>query len=249
MLKIDILGVQVDAIDKAGLEDAITKYVRDEAKAVLAYANINAINLARKEKEFRTFLNGTSVLYCDGEGVRVGARILGSTLPPRVALTRWIWDLCSLCVERRFSVFFLGSTGEVLDKAVANVRERFPTLLIGGHHGYFQKVGPESDAVVEMIKRSKPNLLFVGFGMPAQEHWISRNLGRLDANVVLSAGSMIDYVAGAKGVAPAWMSDIGLEWLYRLIQEPQRLWKRYLIGNPGFILRVVIQRLKRERQA
>ena len=249
MSKIDILGVQVDAIAKAGLEDAITNYVRDEAKAVLAYANINAINLARKGKEFRKFLNGSSILYCDGEGVRVGARILGSTLPPRVALTRWIWDLCALCVEQRFSVFFLGSRKENLDKAVANVKGRFPTLLIAGsHHGYFQKVGPESDAIVEMIRRSKPNLLFVGLGMPELEYWISRNLERLDANVVLPAGSMIDYVAGVKDVAPAWMSDIGWEWLYRLIQEPQRLWKRYLIGNPGFVLRVLVQRVSRGRE-
>lgn len=250
MPKVDILGVHVDAIDKAGLEDAITNYVRGEAKAVIAYANIHAINLARKDMEFRKFLNGSSLLYCDGEGVRVGARILGSTLPPRVALTRWIWNLCALCVEQRFSVFFLGSTGEVLDKAVAKLKRRFPALLIAGsHHGYFQKVGPESDAVIEVINRLRPNLLFVGFGMPAQEHWISRNLERLDVNVVLPAGSMIDYVSGAKGVAPAWMSDIGLEWLYRLIQEPQRLWKRYLIGNPGFVLQVLAQRLKRGRQA
>jgi N-acetylglucosaminyldiphosphoundecaprenol N-acetyl-beta-D-mannosaminyltransferase len=98
-----------------------------------------------------------------------------------------------LCVEQRFSVFFLGGTKVNVDNAIKKLRERFPTLLIvGSHHGYFQKVGPESDAVVEMINTVKPNLLFVGFGMPAQEYWISRNLERLDANAVLPAGSMID---------------------------------------------------------
>lgn len=249
MPKIDIAGVNVDAIDRAGLEGAITDCVRSQAKAVVAYANINAINLARKDEEFRKFLNGASLLYCDGEGVRVGARILGSTLPHRVALTRWIWELCALCEREGFTVFFLGGTREVLDKAVANVKETFPALsIVGSHHGYFQKVGSESDAVAEMINNVKPNLLFVGFGMPTQEYWIGRNFERLKAHVILPAGSMLEYVARVKGVAPAWMSGIGLEWLYRLIQEPQRLWKRYLIGNPGFILQVLIQRLKGGRQ-
>ena len=250
MPKVDILGVRVDVISKTEIESAITEYARNRRNAVVAYANIHAINIAHRDVGFRDFLNQAALLYCDGEGVRLGARILGSTLPPRVALTRWVWDLCALCEEHEFSIFLLGSTGEVLDKAIAKLKERFPALLIAGScHGYFQKVGPESDAVVEMINRSKPNLLFVGFGMPTQEHWISRNLERLDTNLILPAGAMIDYIAEVRGVAPSWISGIGWEWLYRLIQEPQRLWKRYLVGNPGFIFRVLVQRLKKGRQS
>ena len=249
MPKIDILGVHVDVVDRVGLHREIEENISHHGKKVLAYANVNALNIARRDERFREFLNRCSVVYCDGEGVRLGAQILGRKLPPRVVLTYWIWELCRLVEKNGYTMYLLGSTEQVVNKAVANLKSRFPRLVVAGwHHGYFQKSGPESDAVVEMINRTKPNLLFVGFGMPMQEHWISDNLARLEANVILPAGSMIDYTAGMKGIAPSWMSGNGMEWLYRLVEEPGRLWKRYLVGNPMFLVRVLLQRLVKGRQ-
>jgi N-acetylglucosaminyldiphosphoundecaprenol N-acetyl-beta-D-mannosaminyltransferase len=246
MPKVDILGVHVDSIDTDGLHEAIIRSVRERRKDVYAYINVHAINIARRDTRFRNFLNKCHIVYCDGEGVRIGARILGSHLPPRVVLTYWIWELCKLFSEERFSVFLLGASEKHVQEAVTRVKKKYPDVdIAGAYHGYFEKQGKENDRVVEMVNNAKPNVLFVGFGMPAQEMWIEENFHRLSANVILPAGSMIDYTAGEKGLAPSWMSNNGMEWLYRFFQEPGRLWKRYLIGNPMFMLNVLVQSWKR----
>jgi len=210
---------------------------------MFSYLNVHALNLACVNPRFRNILNNAAVTYCDGEGVRIGARLLGSRLPQRTVLTYWIWDLCALFQEHAVSVYFLGGTDEVVAGAVGLIKERFPRLEIkGSHHGYFRKSGPESDAVVNDVNRAAPDVLFVGFGMPAQEFWIDENRSALRVGAVLPSGSMIDYIAGTRTPAPAWMADHGLEWLFRLLKEPGRLWQRYLVGNPLFLIRVLGQR-------
>lgn len=248
MHKVNILGVQVDSIDTDGLHAAIAESIRQQRKDIYAYVNINAINITQKDKRFRDFLNGAHIVYCDGEGVRLGGKILGYSLPPRVVLTYWIWELCEFCEKEGFSLFFLGATQQYVEEAVQRVRERFPKINIAGSHpGFFPKNGIESDEVVEIINQAKPNILIVGFGMPMQEFWIEENYPNLKANVILPAGSMIDYTAGRKGFAPKWMANNGMEWLYRFFQEPGRLWKRYLIGNPSFMLKVILDSLQERK--
>lgn len=246
MPKVNILGVDVNVIDTGGLHSAIVESVRRRRKDVYAYVNINAINIAQRDARFNAFLNRCHVVYCDGEGVRLGARILGFHLPPRIVLTYWIWDLCRLFETEQFSVFFLGATEQYVQEAVGRVRERFPSIrIVGSHHGYFTKTGSESEKVIEMIEQADPDILIVGFGMPTQEFWIEENLDRLPARVILPAGSMIDYTAGRKGLAPKWMANHGMEWVYRFFQEPGRLWKRYLIGNPSFMFRILLELLRK----
>ena len=250
MPKIDILGVHVDVIDREGLHREIEESINRHEKKVMAYVNVHAMNIAQRDWKFREFLNRSSVVYCDGEGVRLGARILGYRLPPRIVLTYWIWELCSLMEKDGYTMYLLGSTEQALQKATANLKSKFPRLVIAGwHHGYFHKSGLESVSVIDAINKAKPNVLFVAFGMPTQELWIDDNLDRLETNLILPAGSMIDYVAGMKGIAPSWMSGHGMEWLYRLFEEPGRLGKRYLVGNPVFLMRVLLQRLMKGRQA
>ncbi len=246
MPKVNILGVRVDSIDTEGLHTAIANTINQRRKDIYAYVNINAINIAQANKRFRDFLNRAHIVYCDGEGVRLGGKILGYALPPRVVLTYWIWELCEFCEKEGFSLFFLGATQQYVEEAVQHIRARFPKInVVGSHHGFFPKNGKESDAVVEIINQAKPNILIVGFGMPMQEFWIEENMPALKANVILPAGSMIDYTAGRKGFAPKWMANNGMEWLYRFFQEPGRLWKRYLIGNPSFMLNVVLDSLQK----
>jgi N-acetylglucosaminyldiphosphoundecaprenol N-acetyl-beta-D-mannosaminyltransferase len=241
---VDILGVRVNGIDRAGLERELLDGVRNGQPRVLMYANIHAINVAQGDERFRKILNSDSLTYCDGEGVRWGARMLGKHLPKRTALTTWIWDVCRLMEQNNLSVFFLGGEEEVSARACTVIRDRFPALrIVGRHHGYFRHTGPESDAVIRLIASGAPDVLFVGFGIPLQEYWIEQNRAQLKASVIFTAGSMIEYVAGVKKSAPAWMADHGLEWFHRLLHEPRRLWRRYLIGNPLFLLRVIRQRL------
>ncbi len=246
MPKVDILGVHVDVIDTHGLHAAIAGSIKNQHKDTYAYVNVNAINIAQVDKRFRDFLNRSHVVYCDGEGVRLGGKFLGVSLPPRVVLTYWIWELCEFCQSEGYTMFFLGATAQNVNEAVQNVRARFPRIrILGSHHGYFEKEGRESDDVVDLIRQAKPNVLVVGFGMPVQEFWIEENFSRLSANVILPAGSMIDYTAGRKGLAPEWMATNGMEWLYRFFQEPSRLWKRYLIGNPLFMIKILVESISR----
>lgn len=236
-------------VDKESLHAAIHASIAGNLTDVFAYSNINAINLAQEDQSLRDFLNRAHVVYCDGEGVRLGARLLGFHLPPRIVLTYFIWELCRDAEARGYKLFFLGSESDKVNEAVRRIRDRFPLIrIVGCHHGFFPKTGEESDRVVEIIRAARPDILFVGFGMPLQENWIAANLHRLEVKAILPCGSMIDYAAGQKSLAPAWMSDHGLEWLYRLGQEPGRLWKRYLIGNPLFLLRVLWQSWMREKR-
>jgi N-acetylglucosaminyldiphosphoundecaprenol N-acetyl-beta-D-mannosaminyltransferase len=244
MPKRDILGVHLDVIDRDGLHEGISATIDNGRQDVYAYANIHAINLAGTLPRFRDFLNSAHVLYCDGEGVRLGARILGFALPQRVVLTYWAWDLCAYALKHGYSLFFLGAEEQVIRKAAENAVQRLPGLkVVGFHHGYFQKSGPENEAVVDMINAAAPDILLVGFGMPLQEEWIEANRSRLRVHAILPSGSLFDYMSGLKSVAPAWMANHGMEWAYRLFQEPIRLWKRYLVGNPLFFSRILAKRL------
>lgn len=250
MAKVVVAGVGVDIVDKQGLHAAITRCVKAGGHAVYAYANIHAVNLSYTDRAFSEFLRTAAITYCDGEGLRLGARILGTVLPPRVVLTYWIWDLCDLCERKGYSMFFLGSTPGNVERAVQEIRLKHPSLLVAGyHHGFFEKTGRENERVLEMIRSAHPHLLFVGFGMPLQEQWIADNLERISANVILPSGSMIDYIAGRKRAAPKWMANHGMEWLFRLLQEPRRLWRRYLVGNMLFMFRVVLQMVRARASA
>jgi N-acetylglucosaminyldiphosphoundecaprenol N-acetyl-beta-D-mannosaminyltransferase len=243
MQGIDILGVKVDGVDQRGLQKMILAEARAFQRRIFAYVNVHALNLAHSNQEFHRFLNDADVVYCDGEGIRLAARVLGSHLPPRVVLTHFVWDLCAACEREGLSVYVLGSQAPTLKAAIEAMRIRHPALqIVGWHHGYFVKSGSPSEQVIELINTAQPNLLFVGFGMPLQERWLSENVSRLQVGAILPCGSMIDYASGEKSVAPAWMADNGMEWAYRLLQEPRRLWKRYLIGIPWFFCRVVKQR-------
>jgi N-acetylglucosaminyldiphosphoundecaprenol N-acetyl-beta-D-mannosaminyltransferase len=244
MPEVEIVGVGIDVMDKHGVEDAIAECIRRGEKGVFAYANINTMNLAQRNERLKTFLNSAAVVYCDGEGVRLGASLLGYRLPPRIVLTYWIEDLCRMCVQEGFSLFLLGGREESAAAAAERIRRKYPALrLAGWHHGYFAKNGPENDEVVARINAASPDILVVAFGIPLQEYWIEENMQRLKARAILPAGSLIEYLAGRKSTAPAWMSNNGMEWVYRLFQEPGRLWKRYILGNPLFVVRVLRQRL------
>jgi N-acetylglucosaminyldiphosphoundecaprenol N-acetyl-beta-D-mannosaminyltransferase len=245
MANVDVLGVGVAPIDEAQLLAEVRCALANRRGSLFAYINVNAINLAHDLPWFRDFLNSAECAYCDGEGVRFGAGILGRMLPARIALTYFFWEICAEAARNDYSIYLLGSHDHILSEAVTRIQARYPGLRIAGtHHGYFAKDGTASEEVVAEVNAAKPDLLFVGFGMPLQEEWLQRYRSSIAVGAVFPCGSMIDYASGLKSIAPRWMRRNGMEWLYRLFQEPVRLWKRYLVGNPLFIIRVIRQRLR-----
>jgi len=239
----DVLGVRVDDVSREELVALVLSLVASGDCHRVMYANVHVLNVAYRDLDLRRVLNQADLVYCDGAGVRVGARLLGYELAERMTGADWIHDLCQACRQARLTLYFLGGRPGVAGEAAAALTAKYPGLnVVGTHHGHYALDGPQNEAVIAEIRRLRPDILLVGFGTPLQERWIDRNFERLDVPVVWAVGALVDFVAGRKTRAPRWMLDRGLEWLYRLWTEPGRLWSRYLIGNPLFIVRVLRQR-------
>jgi len=245
--RITVLGVNVDTIDLKALLKRCNSLISRKKKAKIMYANIHTMNLAHRNIRYRDALNKADLVYCDGEGVRWGARILGKYLPQRMTGADWIWDLCEMCEDKGYSLYLLGGEGGVAEEAAKKLKEKFPDLKIAGtYRGYFLKYGEENDKVIDSINKKSPDMLLVGFGSPLQEKWIHENFGKLNSCVVWAVGAMLDFVSEKVARGPRWMLDNGMEWLFRLIIEPRRMWKRYIVGNIVFFERIIKERISQQ---
>ena len=240
--RVELLGVQINALSLDQLLFAIQDCIICNRLAVMSYVNIHSLNIAYASPWFREFLNGSYLTFCDGFGVKLASRLTGQRLPQRFTPPDFMEAVCELARRHGWRVFFLGAKPGVAQRAADKLMARLPGLQMRVHHGYFEKAldGPENRRVVEQINQFQPQILVVGFGMPMQEKWILENLPSLHANVVFPVGAMFDYLAGVVPRGPRWLTDHGFEWLSRLVIEPRRLWKRYLIGNPLFFWRILI---------
>jgi len=241
-----ILGVNVSGFTAASLLDAIAHLVATGDHVIVAHVNAHALNLAFEAPWLRAFLNQSKYVFCDGAGVLVGGQILGCHLPERITYADWMWQLGEFAAQRGLSLYLLGAKPGVAEQAGMRLRARYPELrIVGTQHGYFDKTpgSRENFAVIRAINAANPNILVVAFGMPLQEAWLRDNWGQVSANVALTGGAAFDYVSGKLARGPQWMTQHSWEWLARLLIEPQRLWGRYLIGNPLFLARVLRQRL------
>lgn len=244
--RVSILGTPLSLCDKAGLLTTIAEAVVAQRRLTVLSGNIYAYNLAYEKPWLRAFFNQADIVRLDGAGVRLGARLLGYVTPPRMTWADFGWDLVELAAREGMTLFLLGSKPGIAEKATAKFKERYPNVeIVGVHHGYFDKTlnSAENQAVIQMVADAKPDILIVGFGMPLQERWLSETRELLAATVVLTGGAVFDYISGELHRGPQWMTDHGLEWLARLLIEPRRLWKRYIIGNPLFMWRILKQRL------
>lgn len=243
---ISLLGVRIHSISVPDLIQRMSTAIDTAQRLIVANVNVHAMNIAYEQDRFREFLNRQAgIVFCDGNGVRLGAKLTGNQIDYRYTPPDWINDLCSQCEAQGYSIYLLGARQEVVSKAAATLQEQHPKLKIAGtQHGYFDKSvdHPENKAVVEKINQANPDILIVAFGMPLQEYWIMENWDALNAKIALPVGALFDYIAGEVYRAPRWITDNGFEWLARLVIEPRRLWRRYIIGNPLFIYRVIKSR-------
>ncbi len=213
---------------------------------VIPNINIQFANLAIRLPWLREFFNSAPLNFCDGAGIQLGARLLGGRIMERITFGDWFDSFAGYCRARSISFFFLGGHPGVAAAAAARLTAQFPGLIVAGsHHGYFDKEprGPENADAIAAINRCPPDILLVGFGMPLQEEWLLQNWDHIDARVALPCGGFFDFLSGRMRRSPSWLRRCNCEWLGRLFIEPRRLWKRYLIGNPLFLLRVLRQRL------
>jgi N-acetylglucosaminyldiphosphoundecaprenol N-acetyl-beta-D-mannosaminyltransferase len=243
-----VLGVPVDPVTVDELHAHIRRFVTADARATILHANVQAINLVWRHAWLARIFEEADLVFCDGAGVQMGARILGQHLPERITYADWLWRLAAWCRSEHLSLFLIGARPGVAALAADRLRECCPGLLIAGtHHGYFDKTpgSSESRTVVRELNAARPDIVIVGFGMPTQERWVHDHRRTIDAPVVLTGGAAFDYVSGQLRRAPAWMTRHGLGWMGRLLIEPRRLAGRYVLGNPLFLARVLRARVWR----
>lgn len=245
--KLSLLDVRIDALSLDQLFLQINASIIRNQKFVLSYVNIHGINLAYSTPWFREILNQSDLTFCDGIGVKLAAQLTGQSLPHRFTPPDFMDQICEASALHGWKIFFLGARPGVAQRAANRMSEIFPDLKIKSHDGYFNqsRESLENRSVITDINHFQPQILIVGFGMPLQEKWISENIEVLDVNIAFPAGALFDYLSGEIWRAPRWVTNNGLEWLARLLVEPRRLWKRYIIGIPLFLWRIFIHHFLR----
>lgn len=211
-------------------------------------ANVHGVNLAWQLPWLAEFYHRADLVYVDGAGVVLGARLLGHRIPPRLTMADLGWPAVAHLARHGQSLYLLGNPPGVAARAAERLTAATPGLkILGTHHGFFQKTGPENDVVIAEINRLSPDVLMVGLGMPLEQRWVLDNYTRINARVFWTVGAAFQYWAGAIPRCPHWMADYGLEWLFRLMLEPRRMAKRYLWGNAVFLFRVLRERQRLAR--
>lgn len=226
---LSILGVPFDNVTTEQTLDTISGMIASRQPHYIATANVDFTALALYDEELRRILLDAHLVVCDGMPLVWASRWLGNALPERVAGSDLVPKLLALAEVKNWSVYFLGGQKEVTAKAVQLVQVRHPKLRIAGVMSPPFKPLHEMDhaTICADIRRADPDLLFVSFGCPKQEKWIAMNYRRAGTPVTIGVGGTIDFLAGHMKRAPHWMQVTGFEWLYRLLQEPRRLFKRY----------------------
>jgi N-acetylglucosaminyldiphosphoundecaprenol N-acetyl-beta-D-mannosaminyltransferase len=240
----NLLNVRIHNVCRADVIAWINAAARGKVGGNICNVNVHAMNTACKDEEFRHVLNGADLVFVDGAGVKLGARLAGIKVGARLTPADWVDELLTMCGKENWPIFWLGDTDDVGADFEHAVRRRHPQCPFAGrHHGFFAKSGSASDSVVDLINRSGARILMVGMSMPIQEKWIWSNRERLAPPVRLALGGLARIYTGHIRRGPPWMTNNGFEWLYRLFVQPGYTWQRYLIGNPLFLARVTAQRL------
>lgn len=212
--------------------------------ALIVGPNAQLVTLAEKNPQFARAMCSASLCVPDGISVVMASRWLGFPVPERVPGGELMERLCAESAKHGFSVFFLGGLPGAAEIAAKRLTEKYPGLIVAGTYcpPYgFERDPAEQTYVREAITQSAPDLLFVAFGAPKQEIWMWENCPNLPVGIAMSVGAAFDTQAGLRKRAPVWAQKTGTEWLYRLVREPRRLWRRYLIGNVEFLLLVMRQ--------
>jgi len=235
-----IFEIPIDLGPPPELLRTISGWASEQRTRRVMYVNAHVVNQSRVTPGLGDALRRADLVYCDGYGVRLAARVLDLPVPHRMTGADWIWDLASLCESSGHPIYLLGSEPPLARDAAARLRRGYPQLdVVGAHHGFFELGSPHNERVIEDIKAHAARIVLVGMGTPKQELWVDRYADQLDGAVVWTVGALFDYVSGHTPRAPRWLADNGLEWIFRLAIEPTRMWERYLIGNPIFLKRVV----------
>ncbi len=243
-MKIDFLGIPVDSLTMTETISIIENAISNNKRINHVVINAGKVVSMQNDRDLFESVASCDVINADGQSIIWAARFLGKKLPERVAGIDLMQHLVDLAYRKGYKCFFLGAKEEIVKKVVSIYAEKFgPQVIAGYRNGYFAK--NEEPEVARQIAESGTQLLFVAITSPKKENFLYEYRDMLsNVNFTMGVGGTFDVIAGYTKRAPGWIQNIGLEWFYRLIQEPKRMWRRYLVGNTKFLWIIFKERLK-----
>jgi|ERR1035437_9342965 N-acetylglucosaminyldiphosphoundecaprenol N-acetyl-beta-D-mannosaminyltransferase len=244
-MKTDLLGIPVDSLTMEETIDRIHKAIEKNIQIRQVSINAGKIVLMRKNKELYNSVLSCDIISADGQSIIWASHFLGKHLPGRVTGCDLMQELVKLAYENKYKCFFFGAK-EVVIKKVVNLYNHLygPDIIAGYRNGYFDKI--EEPLIAKQIVDSGAQLLFVALSSPLKENFLSEHAGILKkVNFIMGVGGTFDIIVGVTKRAPKWMQNMGMEWFCRFLQEPRRMWRRYLVGNSKFIYLVIKEKFKR----
>jgi N-acetylglucosaminyldiphosphoundecaprenol N-acetyl-beta-D-mannosaminyltransferase len=238
----NILGVNIAAINMNRLLDFTEKHIKDLSGDYMCVSNVHTTVTAYENEKYRSIQNGGIMAIPDGGPLSTVGRKRGFKDMERTTGPSYMEEILKVSVERGYRHYFYGSTEETLEKLFTKLNDCYPSIQIAGMYSPpFRKLSKDEDeAIIERINETNPDFIWVGLGAPKQEIWMADHQGRVNGFMV-GVGAAFDYFAENISRAPKWMQKANLEWLYRLMQDPKRLFKRYLHTNPKFIWLAMIR--------
>ena len=231
--KVVLFGVPVDNLTLEETVDRVELMIQEGGTHQHVVVNVDKIVKLQRDPELRQAVLSCDLINADGQPIVWASKFLQKPLKERVTGVDLFSSLIARCAERGHRPYLLGARPEIVERVVEVLKERHPALEIAGYRNGYWK--PEEEAeVVQGIKRTRPQILFVAMGSPKKEIFLNKWKAELQTPFVMGVGGTFDVVAGLVKRAPLWMQKCGLEWFFRLIQEPRRMWRRYLVEDMAF---------------
>lgn len=239
---IPLLGLPICDTTLAEAAAALTRRAVRGQRTQVCFVNAHCVNVAARDPTYLATLQNSDLLYADGSGMRIAARLAGHKLRANVNGTDLFPLLCREASAVGLGIALLGARPGVAERCAENMTSRYPGLrIVWTHHGYLPAT--DHSAMIDSLNDSGADMLFVAMGVPAQELWVASHAVRIAAPVTLAVGALFDFYAGDVPRAPVRLRALGLEWVWRLLLEPRRLFGRYVLGNPLFLARIVVRRV------
>lgn len=244
--KVRVLSLFPNVTSLDGIIEKVEDIIKSRKGGYICFSTVHMVMEAYDNPEFAEKVNNADYIVTDGMPIVWMQKLQGAKEASRIRANDLMIELCRYAEKKGFSVGFYGSKSPVLESILRRTEKNFPNLkIVYAFSPPFRNLSAEEDEeITKAINQAGPDILFVGLGCPKQENWMADHKDKLKA-VMLGVGASFDFFAGNIRECPAWLGKLGLEWLFRLIQEPKRLWRRYLLLNPRFIILAVLQLLKR----
>lgn len=245
--KFCILGVKIPAIDMDDACLAVEEAILKEQKKYICVCPVSTIMECKKNEKVLRSVNSADLVTPDGMPVVWLGKMSGYKNISRVYGPELMQNICGISAKKGYKHYFYGSSYDTLNKLEEKLSRKYPGLIISGSFSppFRQLTEEEDNAIVEEINRSNADIIWVGLGSPKQDLWMHEHRGRINAPILIGVGAAFDFLAGTKPQAPRWMRDNGFEWLFRLVTEPKRLWRRYLVDCPLFIYYLLLDTISK----